>query len=109
MTADLSIAAGKLGWLTKREDLVQAKGKGLLQTWWCEPIRGGGTGSHYTGSVAHTSTTNEEDNQAEVIADVRGEGENETHEKVQQKGEDGDNFSSELRVLENKLKQRIHH
>jgi hypothetical protein len=36
-TADLLIADGKRHWLTPREDLVNAKGKGLLQTYWCEP------------------------------------------------------------------------
>ena len=32
-TADLIINAGKEHWLTKRPDLVEAKGKGLLQTY----------------------------------------------------------------------------
>jgi Adenylate and Guanylate cyclase catalytic domain len=32
-TADLLIAAGKEHWLTKRDDLVEAKGKGDLQTY----------------------------------------------------------------------------
>jgi hypothetical protein len=37
-TADLLIADGKGHWLTPRKDLVNAKGKGLLQTYWCEPV-----------------------------------------------------------------------
>lgn len=37
-TADKLIAAGKRAWLTAREDLVEAKGKGLLQTYWVEPM-----------------------------------------------------------------------
>jgi hypothetical protein len=36
-TADLLIAAGKGHWLEKRPDLVEAKGKGKLQTYWAEP------------------------------------------------------------------------
>ena len=36
-TADLIIAAGKESWLQKRTDLVKAKGKGLLQTYFLEP------------------------------------------------------------------------
>ena len=36
-TADLLLAAGKDHWITKRETLVEAKGKGLLQTYWAEP------------------------------------------------------------------------
>jgi len=35
-TADLLIAAGKERWLTAREELVSAKGKGQLQTYWLE-------------------------------------------------------------------------
>lgn len=38
-TADLLIAAGKLSWLTAREELVSAKGKGQLQTYWLERSR----------------------------------------------------------------------
>jgi len=38
-TADLIIAGGKERWLTAREDLVHAKGKGMLQTYWLERKR----------------------------------------------------------------------
>ena len=33
-TARLLMSAGKEHWLAKREDLVQAKGKGSMQTYW---------------------------------------------------------------------------
>ena len=33
-TADLMIASGKSHWLKKRDNLVQAKGKGAVQTYW---------------------------------------------------------------------------
>jgi len=36
-TADLICAAGKVDWVRKREDMIAAKGKGLLQTYWIEP------------------------------------------------------------------------
>jgi hypothetical protein len=36
-TADLIVAAGKGHWLTLRPDLIQAKGKGLLQAYWLTP------------------------------------------------------------------------
>jgi 3'5'-cyclic nucleotide phosphodiesterase/Adenylate and Guanylate cyclase catalytic domain len=36
-TADLLRALGKEGWLTQREDLVEAKGKGSLVTYWLKP------------------------------------------------------------------------
>jgi len=35
-TADLLVAAGKMHWLSKREDPVIAKGKGKMQTYWLE-------------------------------------------------------------------------
>jgi class 3 adenylate cyclase len=37
-TADRLITAGNGHWLTARKDLVDAKGKGLLQTYWVEPF-----------------------------------------------------------------------
>jgi class 3 adenylate cyclase len=36
-TADLLVADGKSGWVTARDELVMAKGKGALQTYWVEP------------------------------------------------------------------------
>jgi hypothetical protein len=37
VTAELLIAAGKGSWVKPRKDLVEAKGKGKLQTYWIEP------------------------------------------------------------------------
>jgi 3'5'-cyclic nucleotide phosphodiesterase len=36
-TADRLMSAGKGHWLTARKDLIDAKGKGMLQTYWVEP------------------------------------------------------------------------
>jgi class 3 adenylate cyclase len=36
-TADLLAADGKTNWLVKRQELVAAKGKGEMQTYWVEP------------------------------------------------------------------------
>jgi len=36
-TADLLVEAGKSSWITKREDMVTAKGKGNVVTYWVEP------------------------------------------------------------------------
>jgi hypothetical protein len=36
-TADLIILSGKTQWIKPREDLVQAKGKGSMQTYWLNP------------------------------------------------------------------------
>jgi Adenylate and Guanylate cyclase catalytic domain len=40
-TADLLVAAGKGLWLIKRDDLIEAKGKGKMQTWWIHPTSTG--------------------------------------------------------------------
>jgi len=37
-TADLLISAGKSHWIQKRADLVTAKGKGVMQTYWLTDI-----------------------------------------------------------------------
>ncbi|CAB9513943.1 Receptor-type guanylate cyclase gcy [Seminavis robusta] len=52
-TADLLTARGKSSWLTKREDLVQAKGKGAMQCYWVSPS---GPGTVTTLSTYDTST-----------------------------------------------------
>jgi hypothetical protein len=40
-TAESLRADGKAHWLTPRVDLVHAKGKGAMQTYWCEPMVSG--------------------------------------------------------------------
>jgi hypothetical protein len=44
-TADLLTADGKGRWLTPREDRIDAKGKGNMQTYWVERRRGGSQSS----------------------------------------------------------------
>ena len=41
VTADLLVAAGKRCWLVKRDELIEAKGKGKMQTWWVNPSPSG--------------------------------------------------------------------
>ena len=43
-TADLLKEAGKEHWLTPREDVVHAKGKGAMQTYWVKPVKAAGCG-----------------------------------------------------------------
>jgi class 3 adenylate cyclase len=60
-TADILVEAGKLTWIEERKDLVEAKGKGTLQTYWLR-IRGtrgnrrssneSSTGDHYEGEIS---------------------------------------------------------
>lgn len=40
-TADLLIKAGKESWVIKRDELVDAKGKGRMETYWIEPDEDG--------------------------------------------------------------------
>ena len=55
-TALLLVQAGKSNWLTKREDIIEAKGKGKLQTYWLEPRSGSGPSSCVTTS-SHITTS----------------------------------------------------
>ena len=64
-TADLLTEAGKGHWLTPREDLVQAKGKGAMQCYWCLPKSG--TGSVVSG-VSRASSLGNSNSELSVIA-----------------------------------------
>ena len=65
-TADCLVKAGKQLWLRPREDKVEAKGKGLMQTYWCEPKSRGS--SVYSlpmfPSSADSSTVSVSDNES---------------------------------------------
>jgi Adenylate and Guanylate cyclase catalytic domain len=59
-TADLLIAAGKTSWLSQRADLVYAKGKGEMQTYWLElSARGADSSSAVGGSSSGGSEVGE--------------------------------------------------
>jgi class 3 adenylate cyclase len=62
-TADLLIAAGKEHWVTKRDELVTAKGKGKMQTYWVDP-------KNSSGSVASSfSQPNQSSRELSIIED----------------------------------------
>lgn len=42
-------------WLTRRDDQVYAKGKGLMTTFWCEPKFGSIKSSQRTSATTHIS------------------------------------------------------
>jgi hypothetical protein len=44
-TANELIAMNKAAWLIKREDMITAKGKGQMVTYWVEPKIGANSGS----------------------------------------------------------------
>jgi hypothetical protein len=73
-TADLLIADGLQHWLTPRKDLVNAKGKGLLQTYWCEPQSRGGL-----PSIVESSAVSLPDNDFDVV---------DRHQKVDEVNDD---------------------
>jgi hypothetical protein len=55
-TAELLIAAGKANWVKPRDELVEAKGKGKMQTYWVEPkMMGTGAGTPSGASSSHLS------------------------------------------------------
>jgi hypothetical protein len=54
-TAELIVEAGKGHWLSVRKDLVNAKGKGLLQTYWLNPTRSK-TGGSVVSSIDDIGT-----------------------------------------------------
>lgn len=59
-TADLIIASGKESWLTARKDLINAKGKGKLQTYWLSRKYSAGSTTGRRSS-AHASMASLED------------------------------------------------
>jgi len=61
-TADLLILAKKEHWLIKREDLVNAKGKGELQTYFVEPRK------HSTGGVSVGSAVSSEGTSSDTMS-----------------------------------------
>ena len=81
-TADLLIKAGKQSWITKRSDEVEAKGKGLMQTYWLKcsvpfPMTKPTTIQHSsppqerTSSESDESTTNDKDSDDDLANDAR--------------------------------------
>jgi class 3 adenylate cyclase len=54
-TADLLIAAGKGSWVKPRDELIEAKGKGKLQTYWVEPKMMGAGGAGTLSSDVQSS------------------------------------------------------
>lgn len=48
-TADIIEASGKPQWLSRRKEVVAAKGKGTMQTWWVNPTGRKGPGRHSGG------------------------------------------------------------
>jgi hypothetical protein len=55
-TSDLLIAAGKDHWIKPREDVIEAKGKGMLQTYWVFPTFNSRKGSVLDETEATTSS-----------------------------------------------------
>ena len=66
VTADLLMEAGKSHWLKPREDLVQAKGKGLLRTYWMVGLHRSDEKSAASG-VRRASTTSDDQSEEEVV------------------------------------------
>jgi 3'5'-cyclic nucleotide phosphodiesterase len=68
-TAELIVEAGKGYWLSARKDLVNAKGKGLLQTYWLNPKRFKTSGS-IVSSIDDLAT--DPDDCGMIMNDIKG-------------------------------------
>lgn len=55
-TANLLIKAGKENWVTPREDMINAKGKGVLRTFWLKPKSSMTSSSTSTNSDAPSNS-----------------------------------------------------
>jgi class 3 adenylate cyclase len=66
-TADLLIKDGKGHWIEKRHDMISAKGKGSLQTYWLTSVKGRYCGSD-RGSNHDGVTAAESDEMSETMA-----------------------------------------
>ena len=69
-TAELLIASGKDSWLTKREDKVNAKGKGNLETWWLSVLQKKDEQASLNSNSAHYLTSDDEMDE-KILADER--------------------------------------
>jgi hypothetical protein len=56
-TADLLIAAGKSNWIAPRNDIIVAKGKGEMQTYWLELTNRAGDGVSTTDASSNGSAS----------------------------------------------------
>ena len=71
-TADLLIAAGKDKWLTPREDLIEAKGKGKMQCYWVDLSHDMSTRTSITSSQSNGSGGNASMSSLPVIPGLLG-------------------------------------
>jgi Adenylate and Guanylate cyclase catalytic domain len=55
-TADFLFAAGKKHWVQARKDCIEAKGKGILQTFWVTNVRKSENSSNKEGSICTSDT-----------------------------------------------------
>lgn len=55
-TADLILASGKSHWMRKRDDLVQAKGKGAVQTYWIKSKTSSSSPTERSNSIGSSVT-----------------------------------------------------
>jgi hypothetical protein len=69
-TADALTKAGKSHWLTARSDVVKAKGKGVLQTFWVDPTRTPDDNGSSGGSDVSDSNHLRSDGSVEIIHDL---------------------------------------
>lgn len=96
-TAELLVAAGKQDWVTPREDKIEAKGKGWLQTYWVniDVASSAGTGSNPRTASTNGSMSNaQEDTRVGAVGDQAADLSRQQHR--------------EYKDILSKIKQEVH-
>lgn len=101
-TAKLLRKAGKEDWIRQREEVVEAKGKGSLQTYWLEPhsvdishagsTSSGGMYQHHQTSTESASTQSMEGHMGQTCHSEEFRSSNQTQIQDHNCGSDGHNF-----------------
>ena len=69
-TADLLLAAGKTHWLVKRDDVIYAKGKGKMQTFWLEMRKRSSAGSRSDSKPSMDTSDHSLSNSSVTVSDM---------------------------------------
>lgn len=93
-TADLLRQAGKESWLTPREEMIDVKGKGMMQTYWLNAASSPGTDSGSSGAADDTNMAD----LSETSATVFRRGSNSSYIPARRKSADGVVLHSEERI-----------
>jgi hypothetical protein len=72
-TVDCLITAGKTHWIKAREDLIEAKGKGKMQTYWINPKNSAGSSTLSPSGTSHTDLSCSDEGDDDVLAEDKND------------------------------------